>query len=80
MRVVPSTRAVSVGMMISSSNRERTRQFFSERRDGRAAGGACCPDPVAFWSVAPMAARAAARPTLAAGATRTLLSRDGTIS
>src|ERR1700722_16302076 len=33
MRVPPSTTAVSVGMVISSSRRDRTRQFFRARRE-----------------------------------------------
>src|SRR5215472_10442468 len=33
--------AVSVGMMISNSSRDRTRQFFSDRHDVRPLSGAC---------------------------------------
>src|SRR6185437_14135993 len=42
MRVPPSTTAVSVGIVISSRRRDRTRQFFSARREAtepRSAGG-----------------------------------------
>src|SRR5215467_7637262 len=47
MRIPPRVTAVSVGMVISSSNRERTRQFFSARRDaGWASGSGGCPLPL----------------------------------
>ncbi len=41
----PSTTAVSVGMAISRTRRERTRQFLSARRElaARAPGLACSP-------------------------------------
>src|SRR6516165_1977943 len=47
MRIAPSATAVRVGMVISSSSRERTRQFFSARREaGRAWGTSAGPVPL----------------------------------
>src|SRR5262249_45044780 len=48
MRIPPRATAVRVGMVISSSSRDRTRQFFSARRDaGWACGAWTCPLPSA---------------------------------
>src|SRR5215471_18945284 len=48
MRIPPSATAVRVGMVISNSNRERTRQFFSARLDAGLAwwGTSGCPAPL----------------------------------
>src|SRR5215470_4346517 len=48
MRIAPRATAVRVGIVMSSRRRERTRQFFSARRDdaGRASAGRGCSAPL----------------------------------
>src|SRR5215467_8462596 len=56
MRIPPSTTAVRVGMVISRSSRERTRQFLSARRDaGWAFGTGKRPLPLPSACPAPSA-------------------------
>src|SRR5215469_2231717 len=84
MRKPPRITAVSVGMIISSRSRDRTRQFLSDRQDTAPVceSGACptlsAPGPAAL---AAGAGRATGCPVITGVAVRAFLFRDdGTVS